>query len=73
MNKVLPRANAQFDSGDYGASLHTLAVLRVAVDDFFDAVMVNAEELDLRLNRQGLLKRLHEAMNRVADLSNLAS
>ena len=73
MNKVLPRANAQFDSGDYGASLHTLAVLRVAVDDFFDAVMVNAEELDLRLNRQGLLKRLHEAMNRVADLSKLAS
>ena len=73
MNKVLPSANAQFDSGDYGASLHTLAVLRVAVDDFFDAVMVNAEELDLRLNRQGLLKRLHEAMNRVADLSKLAS
>jgi glycyl-tRNA synthetase beta chain len=32
---------------------------------------VNAEEADLRLNRQGLLKVLHEAMNRVADLSRL--
>jgi len=36
-------------------------------------VMVNAEEIDLRLNRQGLLKRLHQAMNRVADLSRLAA
>jgi glycyl-tRNA synthetase beta chain len=27
----------------------------------------------VRLNRQGLLKCLHEAMNRVADLSRLAS
>ena len=73
MNNVLPSANSQFESGDYSASLQTLAALRVAVDDFFDAVMVNAEEADLRLNRQGLLKRLHEAMNRVADLSKLAS
>ncbi|MEN9721912.1 MAG: Glycine--tRNA ligase beta subunit, partial [Pseudomonadota bacterium] len=31
------------------------------------------EEMDVRLNRQGLLKCLHEAMNRVADLSRLAS
>jgi glycyl-tRNA synthetase beta chain len=43
------------------------------VDAFFDDVMVNAEEMDLRLNRQGMLKKLHEAMNRVADLSALAS
>jgi len=35
--------------------------------------MVNAEQLDLRLNRQGLLKRLHLAMNRVADLAQLAA
>jgi glycyl-tRNA synthetase beta chain len=35
--------------------------------------MVNAEAPDLRLNRLGLLKALHTAMNRVADLSRLAS
>jgi len=28
--------------------------------------------MDLSLNRQGLLKSLHQAMNRVADLSRLA-
>ena len=51
----------------------TLAALRQPVDAFFDGVMVNAEQLDLRLNRQGLLKTLHQAMNRVADLSRLVA
>ena len=73
MKAVAPTANAQFEAGDYTASLQTLAALREPVDAFFDGVMVNAEELDLRLNRQGLLKSLHDAMNRVADLSRLAS
>ena len=73
MNEVAPKANAQFEAGDYTASLQTLAALRAPVDAFFDGVMVNTEELDLRLNRQGLLKSLHEAMNRVADLSKLAT
>jgi glycyl-tRNA synthetase beta chain len=73
MKDLLPKANAQFDAGDLAASLQTLAALRAPVDAFFDSVMVNAEALDLRLNRQGLLKSLHDAMNRVADLSRLAA
>ena len=73
MRDVSPVANAQFGAGDYTASLQTLAALRAPVDAFFDGVMVNAEELDLRLNRLGLLTALHAAMNRVADLSKLAA
>ena len=73
MKDIAPRAAAQFESGDYTASLQTLAALRGTVDAFFDAVMVNAEETDLRLNRLGLLATLHQAMNRVADLSRLAA
>jgi glycyl-tRNA synthetase beta chain len=73
MQKLLPESEAQFKAGDYTASLQTLAALRAPVDAFFDDVMVNAEEMDLRLNRQGLLKSLHVAMNRVADLSRLAA
>ena len=73
MKDVTPKAKALFDAGDYTASLQALAALRTPVDAFFDGVMVNAEELDLRLNRQGLLKSLHEAMNRVADLSRLVA
>ena len=72
MQKLLPESQAKFEAGDYTASLQTLAALRAPVDAFFDDVMVNAEEMDLRLNRQGLLKSLHVAMNRVADLSCLA-
>ncbi|UJB66523.1 glycine--tRNA ligase subunit beta [Acidovorax sp. YS12] len=72
LQRFVPEANAQFLAGDYTGSLQTLAVLRAPVDAFFDDVMVNAEQLDLRLNRQGLLKTLHDAMNRVADLSRLA-
>ena len=73
MQTVLPAAQAQWEAGDYTASLQTLAELRTPVDAFFEDVMVNADELDLRLNRLGLLKSLHIAMNRVADLSKLAS
>ena len=73
MQKLLPESESQFNAGDYTASLQTLAALRSPVDAFFDDVMVNADEMDLRLNRQGLLKCLHLAMNRVADLSCLAS
>jgi glycyl-tRNA synthetase beta chain len=73
MQASLPGANAQFEAGDYTASLQALAALRVPVDAFFDSVMVNAEDPQLKANRLGLLKNLHEAMNRVADLSRLAT
>jgi len=73
MQDITPRAMAQFDAMNYAASLQTLAALRAPVDAFFEGVMVNAPETDLRLNRLGLLKTLHAAMNRVADLSRLAA
>jgi glycyl-tRNA synthetase beta chain len=73
MQSVLPQADTLFEHGDYTASLQSLSMLRAEVDAFFDGVMVNAEQMDLRLNRQGLLKQLHLAMNRVADLSQLAA
>jgi len=62
-----------FEQHDYAASLKALAALKAPVDAFFEGVMVNAEDPALRANRLGLLKSLHEAMNRVADLSRLAA
>jgi glycyl-tRNA synthetase beta chain len=70
---VGPRADAAFEQGDYTAALKTLAALRQPVDAFFDDVMVNAEDPALRANRLALLRELHAAMNRVADLARLAS
>ena len=73
LQKILPESAAQFEARQYTASLQTLAALRAPVDAFFDDVMVNAEAADVRLNRLGLLKTLHIAMNRVADLGRLAA
>jgi glycyl-tRNA synthetase beta chain len=73
LQKIVPQANEAFDRGDYAASLQALAALKKPVDTFFDKVMVNAEDPALRANRLGLLAQLHAAMNRVADLSKLAT
>ncbi len=73
LSQIAPKAEAAFAKGDYAASLQALAALRAPVDAFFDSVMVNAENLALRTNRLALLAQLHQAMNRVADLSKLAT
>jgi glycyl-tRNA synthetase beta chain len=70
---VKPEADKLFENGDYTASLKSLAALKTPVDAFFDNVMVNADDPALKANRLGLLATLHQAMNRVADLSKLAS
>jgi glycyl-tRNA synthetase beta chain len=73
LHNVKPLADSLFDNGEYTASLRELAVLKAPVDAFFDGVMVNADDAALRANRLALLSTLHAAMNRVADLSKLAS
>jgi glycyl-tRNA synthetase beta chain len=72
LQEVKPKADQLFETGDYTASLQALAVLKAPVDAFFDSVMVNAENVDLKNNRLALLNQLHQTMNRVADLSKLA-
>ncbi|MEN9893662.1 MAG: hypothetical protein RLY78_3957, partial [Pseudomonadota bacterium] len=71
--EVGPQADRRFEQHDYAGSLQALAALKAPVDAFFDGVMVNADDPALRANRQALLHRLHQAMNRVADLSRLAA
>jgi len=71
--QVAPVADAAWAAGDYTANLKALAALKAPVDAFFDQVMVNADDPALKANRLGLLATLHQAMNRVADLSRLAA
>jgi glycyl-tRNA synthetase beta chain len=73
LRSVAKTANATFDAGDYTAHLQSLAALKEPVDRFFDQVMVNVEDGDLRTNRLRLLMALHASMNRVADLSKLSA
>ncbi len=72
INNVEPKAMECFAAGEYEQMLATLAVLRGPVDNFFDNVMVNAEDPALRATRQALLKRLYDVMNKVAEIARLA-
>jgi glycyl-tRNA synthetase beta chain len=71
--RVRPQVDAAFAAGDFAGTLQTLAQLRVEVDAFFTDVMVMAEDPALRNNRLALLSTLHAMMNRVADISKLAT
>ena len=72
ITKVAPQAQAQFQAGDFAASLATLAQTSSAVDTFFNDVMVMDEDLAIRANRLALLGQLHQLMNQVADIARLA-
>jgi glycyl-tRNA synthetase beta chain len=73
IERVRPQVDAAFASGDFAGTLKTLAQLRDDVDAFFNDVMVMAEDPALRNNRLALLSSLHGMMNRVADISKLAT
>ncbi|MFP1793363.1 glycine--tRNA ligase subunit beta [Lonsdalea quercina] len=60
-----------FAEGRYQEALVELAQLREPVDSFFDKVMVNAEEQEVRINRLTLLNELRNLFLKVADISVL--
>jgi len=71
MSTLGARSAEHLRSDAYTDALATLAGLRTPVDDFFDGVMVNAEDLALRSNRLNLLQRLRALFLQVADISQL--
>ena len=73
IESIAAQADNAWIRGDYAANLLALAALKAPVDEFFNTVMVNADDPALKANRLGLLATLHAAMNRVADLSKLAT
>ncbi|HDR0737815.1 glycine--tRNA ligase subunit beta [Pasteurella multocida] len=60
-----------FAKGEYQVALDRLAALREPVDTFFDNVMVNAEDPQLRQNRLAILNNLRNLFLQVADISLL--
>ncbi|MBS7808103.1 glycine--tRNA ligase subunit beta [Variovorax sp. PCZ-1] len=73
LKSVAARADSAWANGQFEENLKALAALKEPVDAFFDKVMVNHDDPAIRANRLGLLASLHQAMNRVADLSKLAA
>ncbi|ETX29759.1 glycine--tRNA ligase subunit beta [Roseivivax isoporae] len=59
------------EAEDFGRAMAAMAGLRPAVDAFFEAVQVNAENQVVRRNRLNLLGRIRDVCLRVADLTRL--
>jgi glycyl-tRNA synthetase beta chain len=72
MRTVEPQIKSSMQRSDFSGALRILATMRGAVDKFFDDVLVNAEDTQVRANRHALLRRLDALMNQVADISKLA-
>ncbi|MDH5640830.1 MAG: DALR anticodon-binding domain-containing protein, partial [Nitrospira sp.] len=58
-------------TGEYGLTLDALVSLRPAIDAFFTAVMVNADDTAIRSNRLSLLKDVDHLFMSFADLSQI--
>ncbi|MFN3983973.1 MAG: glycine--tRNA ligase subunit beta [Rhodocyclaceae bacterium] len=71
--EIAPLVRSHLQNEAYTEALRALAGLREAVDQFFDSVMVMAEEPLIRANRLGLLAMLAGLMNGVADISRLSA
>jgi glycyl-tRNA synthetase beta chain len=67
LEQARERIEAALTSEDYTEAMTALAALRAPVDEFFDRVMVNADEPELRANRLRLLGLIRSALGRVAD------
>jgi glycyl-tRNA synthetase beta chain len=65
--------DARIAAGDYTEALRLLARIRPQVDMFFDKVLVNAEDPQVRRNRLLLLGELEHVLNGVADIARLAA
>jgi glycyl-tRNA synthetase beta chain len=59
--------------GDHEAVFATLAELGPVIATFFDEVLVNAKEEELRQNRLGFLEQIHYLFARFADLSRVVA
>jgi glycyl-tRNA synthetase beta chain len=57
---------------DFGGAMLALAKLRGPVDTFFEKVLVNDEDENVRANRLALLEQIRTATSKVADFSKIA-
>ncbi|MEL7028850.1 MAG: DALR anticodon-binding domain-containing protein, partial [Pseudomonadota bacterium] len=64
-------AEAHAAEEDFVAAMGDLAKLRAPLDAFFDAVTVNAEDVNVRRNRLMLLSEVRAACEAIADFSKI--
>ena len=73
LNKQMPIVKKYLGNNNYVDALRGLVGLKDPIDNFFDKVMVNDQDIDIKNNRHNLLIQLHEILNCVADISKVSS
>lgn len=73
MSRLADQVTTLVTQGDYAAALTQLATLQGPVDQFFEDVMVMAEEAAVRSNRLRLLTQLDGLLRQIADFSHLSN
>ncbi|GAN67831.1 glycine--tRNA ligase subunit beta [Acetobacter orleanensis] len=71
LDRVEPAVEKAFAEERFTDAMREAASLRAPLDQFFEAVTVNAPEAPLRLNRLRLLARLGRMMRLIADFSQI--
>ena len=69
--QVVKNADAALMAEDFEKAMTALSHLRTPVDAFFDDVMVNADDADIRKNRLALLSQIRDVIGKVADFSKI--
>jgi glycyl-tRNA synthetase beta chain len=71
LNRSLPNAAQAVEKEEFSAAMAALAALRGPIDSFFENVLVNDPDPNLRLNRLALLSRFRAATATVADFAKI--
>ena len=71
--EVSDAMNTAVSRGDYVAFFGEAAKLKVVVDDFFDSVMVMADDDKVRANRIALMGAVTSLFGRVADFTRITT
>ena len=71
LTKLDDKVQSLIDAAKYEDALSELSTLREIVDQFFDDVMVMADDEALKNNRIALLHKLHGLFLQIADISKL--
>jgi glycyl-tRNA synthetase beta chain len=59
------------DKQDYLTALKQVATIKPAIDNFFDSVMVMADDREIKENRLALLKVVTSLLSKIADLTEI--
>ncbi|MEM6902092.1 MAG: glycine--tRNA ligase subunit beta [Pseudomonadota bacterium] len=69
--KVDGEVSQRLGDEDYAGAMRAFAELRQPVDRFFEEVMVNVDDTDLRTNRLAMLEKFSSAYDQIADFSKI--